>query len=242
MAIGYTYTEILGFPDLSVGQEIETIYSRALPEIEDDTLHTIIRFLGESEHPDYLKYHVVHEVIRRIKARWLNKTRDSIIEQLEFNLYRSKEGERCFITSGISNSNEMLRRLGESHPTLSWSNRVVDLKRLKAELGIVIKGAWFTGLKIADVSSVGIFGPRVADADDYDRYDQSGTTSSLYAEFELADGESETVTITRTGTVVVYSTWPEGTGLQLVEYINDRIAPLCQLVPVGKEPKRRPRG
>ena len=239
MAISYTYFELENFPSPQVGQEIQTTTQLAIPQLEDDSIHTIVRFLGDSEHPDFFKFHVTHETIRKIKARFLNNYRERIIEVMEFNLFMSKTGPASLVTASTQYCHEMFRRLEQTLGDLSWKERKVDLISLKKELGSSIRGGWFTGLKIADVRVAAIFGPTVGESEEWDRYEHGGDCSALVVELYSSEEAAESVMITRSGSIVLYGTFSEGNGLRFVSSINEQIAPFSQVYSVGLETKRR---
>lgn len=181
MAIAYAYYEVENFPEMQIGDERQTATQLSFPG-DDDTIHTTIRFLGNSEHKAFSKYRVTHETIKRIKARFQNEYRNQIIAVMEFNLFRAQQASSVLITAKGLLCREMFKRFErapESFPDFQWLERRVDLAGLGRDLAGGVTGGWFTRRKIADLRSAGIFGPTVAESDEWMRYEQAGDLSSL---------------------------------------------------------------
>lgn len=228
----YTYFEVENFPEHEVGYKLQTITQQALGlPGDDDTIHTEIEYLGNSENPNFLKLHVKHEKIRKIKARFENVYRDHVIEVVEFNLFKSRQGRSMLASIGASDSHSMFKRLtAKLLPDFEWYERIVNLRDVKADLFKNIRGGWFRELRIANTRSAGIFGPTVAEGEDWNRYETNGNMSALLVEIAVGEGEEgESVMVTQQGTVVLYTPYSENDALALVGEIDDLLAPFSTL-------------
>ncbi len=80
MAVGYKYREIVGFPNLRIGQEWLSTTQLAMTNLVDNSSKesSLIRLLGDSEHPSFRKYFVHHETVWLKKVKFEDKIRTSV--------------------------------------------------------------------------------------------------------------------------------------------------------------------
>ena len=113
-----------------------------------------------------------------------------------------------------------MKRIHEKDYTFQYSLREVDLQKLKDENHPHVRGGWFRDLEMDDVSTAAIFGANVSDSDEWDKYETSGTLSSLVIEFAY-QGNRHSVNISASGAITLYSNYDEAQSLDLVEKFND---------------------
>jgi len=230
MATGFQYREIQGFPKMEeLGQQYVTSNQLALllPGIDgDDTVHSIIRFLGESSHPDFWRYHVEHETVKPYTVRFNQTRRDSVIIVEKLDVFIPKNYTYLWAESKSSILNELLQRIKDTEQTLDRSfefrEQKVDLVKLGKAIQADITGGHFSQLNIVDVQAASLFGPGVGESEDWHRYEESGETSAINIKTTFR-GELHTIMITRTKGIVVYSRLHEREYLELIEQVNDQL-------------------
>lgn len=238
MAKGYQYREYAGFPELALGQELATVVQLGLPEVADngEGLHSVIKLLGVSEHPSYQKYHVTHEVLRRVKWRFHDEIRFQLVTIEEFPLFLAQNGDHLLAMTNENLCDEFLDRLQDQCPQLRYAKPEVDLKELRQAQHMHVRGGWFGGLEIPDVRSAAIFGPNVSDSDDWGRYERSGQVTVLTMQVRFRD-EEPLVSVTAGGGVVVFSAYPEQDALELVRAVQALVKPYAHIIKDWLDPK-----
>ncbi len=231
MAKVYQFREIQRFLEIEIGEEYSTISQKTLQLSQvdsDDTIHSIIRFLGESSHPDFFRYHVIHETIRPYIVRFDNIRRNEVILIEEFDIYIPKNKSYLWADSKQNSLNELLRRIRDAerefNRDFNYKERKVDLAKMGKACQPDITGGHFRELDIADVQAASIFGPGVGESEDWHRYEDSGEISAIVTQKQFY-GTNQRIMITKNGGIVLYSNLSEKDGLELVELVNDTIGP-----------------
>ena len=105
--------------------------------------------------------------------------------------------------------------------------------------GTEVTGGHFRNLKVDKVNAASIFGHDVGESFLWGDFEQKGDLSALIINV-LFYNENTSVMITKHGTILLYGTYSESVALELVENINELIAPYCEDVPVsiGKGKKK----
>lgn len=232
MAVGYQYREVNNFIELQINREWRSTTQLMLPGVGDnqEDLHSIIRYLGESEHRDYRKYQVTHETVKSLRVRFHDEIRTKVIAIEEFSLYLSRSGDHLLASANKIVVNELMRRIQERNPDFKYAERVVDLRAVSRELVAKgIRGGWFGKLDIVDVSTAAVFGPNVSESDDWRRYETSGEISLLMVELP-SQADHCSVNIARNGTVVVLANFSEKNSLEIVKAVSELIAPHVEVI------------
>ena len=221
MARSYQFHRIENFPiPPRRGASLKTHTQLTLLTDGDDTAHSEIRFTGESDFPEFLKYFVRHEVVEKRKVRFMQEDRNEVIFVEEFHLYLPPNRKYLFAETAAHYSNELLKRIYLKDSSFSYTLREVDLLKLRKELQGNIRGGWFRNLQIEDVSTAGIFGATVGDSDEWQHYEDSGKLSALVLEFKHK-GTWHSTNISSNGAITLYASYSEKDALELVEVIND---------------------
>ena len=233
MATGYQYRAISNFELLkltNIGDSWSSNHQKCLDiPGSDDNEHSTIEFLGRSEHSDFLKYRVIHETMRREKARFGNNIRNNFIGIYEFNLFIPNNYSYLYADTNTRNCDELAKRIKECFLEFEFKSREVDLLKIKSALYDNIRGGWFKNLEIADVSAAGIFGANVGDSEDWTRYENNGQISALTVEFKSSN-MMHSIQITRTGTIILYGRYSESYSIRLVEEVNDYVGKFSDFV------------
>lgn len=224
MAKGYQHRICVTFPEMEIGTEFSTLtQTTTLPEI-DQSPRSIIRFLGESEHPNYLKYTVMHETIRNITVRFENQVRPSVIQRVEFNLFRSKSDQRIFLDTKRKYANELLKRLEMVVRQFDYEEKFIDLSTMHKAIAIDVVGGHFNNLSLANVSSASVRGPTITDSEEWERFDQSGDMSMIDLLY-VYNSVQYRISITQNAGVVIYPTVSEKVEMGIVDSVSLLISP-----------------
>jgi hypothetical protein len=239
MPKGYQYRAYTAFPSLDLGQELATKAQLGFADIADNEvdLHSVIKLLGESEHPDYHKYHVVHEMLRRLKWRFHDEVRHQIVAIEEFDLFMAHDGSHLLGMISDDIFEEFLKRLQKECPELKYAQPTVDLKLARQQLRVHVRGGWFGDLQIPDVKSAAIFGANVSDSIDWGRYEQSGMITNLNMQIPFQN-EQPLVSVSSGGGVVVYPAYTERDSLDLVRAVQALMQPYTQIITDWSDPAK----
>jgi hypothetical protein len=210
MARSYKRYRVEGFPEMKVGEEIYTTHQLGIrfpDEPQDDEVHSRLRLLGESEHPQFLKYKAQHEVLRSQLFRHQGMVHDRLIAIEEMMAYRHPMDAHLYF-KGTRYSDQFLKQLARSIPEFHAYKREVDLSRLSQEIEQKVKGGWFGDLKIQGVRTAAIFGGGVADAEEWGRSRLAGKLTSVVIELSIAN-EGLSAMLFSDGGILIYTTQDE---------------------------------
>ena len=136
------------------------------------------------------------------------------------SLYHHTETGRMLIDATRTLSDELVRRLEKSQYEFLVEARQVDLATLADDLKSQVRGGWFGDLKVADVSTIGMFGPTVGESAEWGTYEQVGALSVIDLESEI-DGLRLPVKIMANRGVVLYQSFSEAQTLSLLLGLQD---------------------
>jgi hypothetical protein len=194
--------------------------------------HSKIAYVTTIQYKDYIKYKVLHETERKIRVRFEDRIQNSVIEQVEFDLFLAADGSHIFAATKDDLCDELLARLRNTHRDVEYHSREIDLKRVQKEGAQRISGAWFGKLQLADISAAAIFGTEVSESDEWDRYIELGILTSLQLDFSNGSS-SYKVSISKKGGIVVFNNLEEEVRIELVDTISQSIEPYV-IVKSGK--------
>jgi hypothetical protein len=226
MVRSYKRYRVDGFPQLEVGKEIHTQHQMGIrfpDDPQDDQLHSRIKLLGESTHPDFLKYLVEHEVIRELPHRFANIIREKLIAIERMTLYQHVREPYIYFLGKSAYSDQFLKRLAAETKELHAYERQIDLRRLCREIEGKVTGGWFKDLKIADVRTAIIFGERVIESSDWGRYDELGTMGSIIIELSMGNG-GMSIRLFNDGGVVIFNAQDEREDLDSLMQLDQMFA------------------
>jgi len=214
-AKGYQYYEVDAFPEWGIGSPpFETIHQDTLfREWVDEYPRTVITATGSADHRDFLKFHVMHESTEKVRGRYINGPIHRYIAQNEFYIYYHPKLKRMFVDTSRPQCGEMIDRLGRCEIDFLVIPRKVDLIQLGIDLKESIRGGWFGELKVADVSTIGIFSPTVGESSEWDRFEQMGRLKAIDLSLEFGDHKTP-VKITQNRGIVLFETFPESEALR----------------------------
>jgi len=219
----YQYHRIEGkFPvPTTPGAEWESIKQLGLADKNgDDGASSKITYLGVSTYNKYHKFAVRHETIKDCWIRVAREDRKRAIFIEEFNIYMPPNKTYLLVNSSHKISRELLKRIRDKVSNFEYLVREIDLQKLKEKNHPQVRGGWFRDLEIDDVSTAAIFGSNVSDSDEWDKYESSGTLSSLVVEFSRL-GKKHSINISANGAITLYSNENEKEALTMVEMFND---------------------
>ena len=181
-ARGYRYYRTDSFP---VDTEFTTMHKSSMfQDMVDDEPSTIITKLGMADHTDFTKYHVMHETYEKVRGRYRNKPIKGYVAQVEFHVYYHVGVSRMFVDTNRKLCAEMIDRLHRSKLDFLGVQEELDLPRLANDLRSDVRGGWFRDLKVADVSTIGLFGTTVGESSEWDRYERVGKLNTIDLELE----------------------------------------------------------
>jgi hypothetical protein len=220
--IPFQYHPIENFPvDPELGREWASNKQMIL---QDETIgedaQSVIKFVGISTYKNYFKFNVRHETLKECWVRIDKQDRKRAIFVEEFDLFMPPNSSYVLIKSSHKIGMELLKRIKDCHRQFTYTQREIDLGRLKADLHPQVKGGWFKELEIEEVSTAAIFGANVSESDEWDRYETLGTLASLVIEFKHA-GAMHSVNISASGAITLYSNYNELYAIGLVERFNN---------------------
>lgn len=215
-ARGYQYYEVDSFPDWEVGHRFETIYQQSmLMGMVDEAPKTIITTVGLADHQDFKKYHVMHETYQKVRGRYRNEPIKVYIAQVEFHIYYHSAIRMMLVDAPRKLCKEMVDRLEKSKLKFLVIPRSIDLIRLGNDLRESIRGGWFGNLKVADVSTIGLFGSTVGESAEWDRYEQLGTLKTIDLALEIEDQMIRVKIMLNRG-IVLFESFSESEALELI--------------------------
>lgn len=221
MARSYQYHGISKFPvDARLGETLQTVTQLTYLADGDDGAHSEIRFVGESDHPEFWKYFVRHETVENRKVRFEQKDRNQVIFVEEFHLYIPPNFSYLYVDATGKSARELLKRIQIASPGFTYTLREINLFELRQKLHANVRGGWFKELDIVDVSTAAIFGANVGESDEWQRYEGAGKLSALVLEFKH-QGVHHSVNVSLNGSITLYANYSERDSLDLVELINN---------------------
>lgn len=222
-AVGYKYFVVPNFPAIDPNEPFQTATQLTLLEGGDDTLHSMVRLLGMSEHLGFEKFHVEHETLRSLPVRFENIRRNQVIAIVRFNMFRSLEHGYFWAGTKRKYAMELFANIEKTNPDLEVRTRTVDLAALRQE-AIDVIGGWFKDLQLRGVRAAGIFGPGVGESNEWERYEQAGDLSAVTLDF-MYRGEHQSAMVTVDGGIVVYANFTEEELLNFLEEVNKAVEP-----------------
>jgi len=219
-AKGYQYFRVDTFPEWRIGDTYETVHQASLIDTVDESPRSVITAVGLADHKGFEKYHVMHETHKKVRGRYQNKPITGYIAQEEFHIYRHLAKQIMFVDSSRSSSKELIDRLGKSSIDFCVIPVAIDLMRLSSDVKEQIRGGWFGHLKVADVSTIGLFGPTVGESAEWGRYEQVGRLKAIDLELDLG-GRRLTAKIMSNRGVVLFASLTECEALDLLLEIQD---------------------
>lgn len=244
MARSFTYCKMDNFPTLELGQQVDTGGQATFEDYPFRGAHSEVTYLGSSEHNAFSKYKVMHETQKTYRHRFDGDIRNTIIAISEFHLFQHRDGY-FMVDTNQKEIRELADRLQQAYPEalLLLRFRIVDLRALHENITRVgadtsVIGGYFHQLKVDRVSSATIFGHEVGESPLWGEFEMKGELGGLILNFEFY-GDLTSAMITRTGGIVLYSTFEEHLALELVENINRVIEPHAEDILVSTRRRRR---
>lgn len=211
----YQYYEIESFPSWEIGFEFRTDHQDTLLPDHDESPQTIIKNVGLADSLKFLKFHVIHETIQNVQGRYRSEQIKSFIKQIEFHLFIYENQHRLLIDAPRKICHEMVNRVDKNRPEFCLIPRKIDLVRLGDDLRAQIRGGWFGDLKVADVKSIGMFGPTVGESGEWKRANNVGLLKAVDVDF-YDKGETLLVKIMGNRGIVHYKNLSESSSLEWV--------------------------
>jgi len=204
-ARSYRHYSVQQFRDLDIGQSIVSHHQAALPQaLTDDEPATTLTALGLADHPEFEKYRVVHETYQSVTGRYRNQPISGYVRQLEFHIFHKESANLMLVDTRAPACREMIRRLRDSDVNIEVDTQRIDLLAVAGDLQVMISGGWFADLKVADVSTIGLFGGTVGESEEWGRWTDLGTLRAVDVGYEHA-GALHKLMITAERTVVLFS-------------------------------------
>jgi hypothetical protein len=201
-AKGYQFYRIIEFPSWELGKSFETQHQETLFNDVDETPKTVVTYVGLADNANFKKYHVLHETYQKIRGRYQSKPINGYIAQVEFHLYNNPTEGVLLIDTQRTLCREMVNRLENSNTEFLVQPEEIDLIKLGGDLRERIRGGWFGDLKIADVSTIGMFGSTVGESDEWQRFEQMGRLNAIDLDLELSGMELLVKIMSNRGIVV----------------------------------------
>jgi hypothetical protein len=221
-AKGYQYFEVVEFPSWEISYEFRTIHQEPLFSDFDAAPQTIITSVGLADYQQFTKYHVLHETYQKVRGRYKNEQINGYVAQLEFHIYFHTEHHRLLIDAPRSICKELVDRVEKSQPGFNVIPREIDLIKLGNDLKTNVRGGWFGDLKVADVSTIGIFGPTVGESEEWDKYGLIGKLKAVDLELDW-NGQNLLVKIMANRGIVHFETLTEYQSLERVLNIHNAL-------------------
>lgn len=224
------------FDDLEVGTEKKSRHQLGLEEAAtDDSEHTLIKRLGFAANGSVEKYLVTHEEIEKVQGRWRREKIEQLIVGYDFEIFRERESSIIFARGPRDTVQRAFRRLQPVGYTVREAPLNLELLRggLKG-MGATVDSAHFSELKIARVSSVGMYGDEVDESDDFEHYKQAGGLLSALSIRMTIGQRTERFMLTKRRTIVVYTRFDEASLLEFGREVN---AVIEQVLAESKAPQ-----
>lgn len=212
----YRYYHCDNFPELGIGETIETEEQLALP-YGDRPANSSFRHLGLATDDRFERYEVVHQIEVRMRVVWQQETVSKVLRELEFPAYYNRREGYFLVGTGKREAAVLFRRLQKLEIDATAGR--CDLTQLLQQG--VTTGGYFRDLAIRDVKSAAIFGTSsVVDSEEWAHYADVGDISAVYMSLGPADAR---VMVTADRLVLVLTTQSEHDDLRLVAHVNELI-------------------
>lgn len=221
MTIVFTYFEVT-FPQLAVGESVQSKAQLALPVAGgDDEAHTSITYKGDSNHDDFGRYLIRHQVEREVDAIYHGESIRRLIFNREFDAFLHREESYLLVGTGKVDARGAMGRLASGKDTGIEVAKLepMNLALLEKALGTT-SGGYFTNLEIAKVQSASLHGADVASSDEWSRYDEAGTLSAIVVHGAGPDELIRSFMLTSNRGVVLYSDLGERDNLAFVSHVQ----------------------
>ena len=116
----------------------------------------------------------------------------------------------------------MVGRLENSKTGFLVQAEEIDLIKLGGDLRERIRGGWFGDLKIADVSTIGMFGSTVGESEEWQRFEQIGQLNAIDLDLDLS-GMRLLVKIMSNRGMVTFENLSEGLTLRTLLQIQKEL-------------------
>lgn len=214
-AKGYQYYIVEEFPNWELGNKLETQHQESMFSDVDESPRTVVTTVGLADNEQFRKYHVLHETYQKVRGRYRNEPINGFIAQIEFHLYYHPRDKVLLVDTQRQYCNEMVDRLHSSNVGISVSHDEIDLIALGNHLRQNIRGGWFGDLKVADVSTIGIFGSTVGESQEWLRYEQIGKLKAIDVRLQINSMELVVKIMANRG-IVIYENYSEALALKLL--------------------------
>lgn len=210
-------------PDLPVptglGWQVETTAQLAMPW-GDATAHSKLSYRGVAAHEPFELWSVEHQDERNMEVIVDQQPYGKVVQVLRPTAYYHRAGGYFLVTVGKVDGASLFRRLAGATPPVLAEPGELDLVAVR-KLGATT-GGWFKGLRLAEVSSIGMFGSEdIVDSDEWSRYSGIGDLSAVNMRVVFRDGSApSSVMITQERCVVTYKDMGERDNLRFVEHLN----------------------
>jgi hypothetical protein len=116
-------------------------------------------------------------------------------------------------------AHDFIKRMNGSRSGFTVEPREIDFERLRP-LVASMKGAWFKDMKAANVTSTGLFGPRVDKSSEFKHAENIGTLNAVLTNYPFEE-IAYTIMITGSGGLVLYDNFEtDETALPVVDDIR----------------------
>jgi hypothetical protein len=221
-AKGFQFYQVEKFPNWELGNKVETQHQESMFSDFDESPRTVITTVGLADNEKFRKYHVLHETYQKVRGRYKNEPINGFVAQLEFHLYYQPKEKIMFVDTQRQYCKEMVDRLHTSNIGIEVSHDEIDLIALGNHLRQNIRGGWFGDLKVADVSTIGIFGSTVGESQEWLRYEQIGKLKAIDVKLQINSMELVVKIMANRG-IVIYENYSEALALKLLSEIQKEL-------------------
>lgn len=221
-AKGFQFYQVEKFPNWELGNKVETQHQESMFSDFDESPRTVITTVGLADNEKFKKYHVLHETYQKVRGRYKNEPINGFVAQLEFHLYYQHKEKIMFVDTQRQYCKEMVDRLHASNIGIEVSHDEIDLIALGNHLRQNIRGGWFGDLKVADVSTIGIFGSTVGESQEWLRYEQIGKLKAIDVKLQINSMELVVKIMANRG-IVIYENYSEALALKLLSEIQKEL-------------------
>lgn len=219
MPLSYRHYACEDVPDLEIDGQVRSMAQLALPWGTEQA-HSALRYLGVSEHSDFLRYECIHQTDKEIDAQYRDEHIRRLVFNVRFTAYYNRTGKYFLVQTGKSIARDYFARMAGATPGIEAKAGRLDLDRVQ-DMGHTT-GAWFGKLKIDRVTSAAIFGTEeIVQSDEWARYSEVGVISALHMHVQDRAGVSRAVMVTKDRLVLVMQQGNERDNLELVAYLNE---------------------
>jgi hypothetical protein len=221
-AKGYQYYQVEQFPSWELGNKFETQHQDSMLSDVDESPRTVITTVGLADNENFRKYHALHETYQKVRGRYKNQPINGFIAQMEFHLYYHPQERILFVDAQRHFCKEMVERLHNSNADISVRPDEINLVKLGNDLRQNIRGGWFGDLKVADVSTIGIFGSTVGESEEWLRYEQIGKLKAIDLRLQVNSMELLVKIMANRG-IVIFENYSEALSLKFLLEIQKEL-------------------